>query len=217
MAIRSHVAGVDSRRPKTGESRKPEDGGRDPSAGGRLYPRLLDSSWMQLAEPVRLAHAAAFLPVRLHGRFRITRGGGRLARAAAAMLRLPRASGAAETRLVVTSRGDGEEWHRRFGDRVLNTRQYQTGQSELGERIGILELRFALEASEGSLVFRQREAALMVGAIRVRLPSSWAPRVQAREDPAGPSRVRVHVRLVFPVLGTLLTYDGVVDVEQGHE
>jgi hypothetical protein len=177
-----------------------------------LYARLLGSSWLQVAEPVRLAHATGST-VRAHGRLRIEHGRSRSARFLARLLRLPRASNAAETRLVITSRADGEQWLRTFDDRRLDTRQYQAGDGELAERIGVLELRFRLEASEGRLLFRQLEAALLLGSVRLRLPAPWAPRVEAREDPAGAHQIRVHVSVALPALGPVLTYDGTIDIE----
>jgi hypothetical protein len=129
------------------------------------------------------------------------------------LLRLPRASEAAETRLVITSEADGEQWRRTFDERRLDTRQYQVGDCELAERIGVLELRFRLEASDGSLIFRQLEAALLCGPVRLRLPAAWAPSVEAREDPMGPHQIGVHVRVALPAVGPVLTYDGTIDIE----
>jgi hypothetical protein len=187
-----------------------------PEARRGLYAQLLGASWLQLAEPVRFAHAAEST-VCASGRLRIARGRGHIARFLAALLRLPLASAAADTRLVVTSRGDVEHWSRTFEDRCLDTWQYATGDRELGERIGVIEFRFRLEASEGSLVFRQVEAAVMYGPLRLRLPAAWAPRVEAREDPAGARRIGIHVRVGLPVLGPVLTYDGIIDLEEHRE
>lgn len=178
-----------------------------------LYARLLGSSWLQLAEPVRFAHASGST-VRARGRLRIAHGRSHVARLLARLLHLPRASDAAETRLVITSGADGEQWLRTFDDRRLDTRQYQAGDCELAERIGALEFRFRLEASEGSLLFRQLEAAFLFGSVRLRLPATWAPRVDAREDPAGAHQIRVHVRVALPALGPVLTYDGIIDIEE---
>jgi hypothetical protein len=132
---------------------------RDAPCG--LYARLLGSSWLQVAEPVRFAHASEST-VRAHGRLRIAHGHSHVARLLARLLRLPRASDAAETWLVVTSGVNGEQWLRTFDDRRLDTRQYQAGNCELAERIGALEFRLRLEVSEGSLLFRQLEAAFCV-------------------------------------------------------
>jgi hypothetical protein len=184
-----------------------------PDASLGLYERLLGSSWRQLAEPIRLAHAAEST---LRGRFRIVHGRGYVARVLAALVRLPRPSRAAETRLVIAACGDRQQWRRTFDDRHFDTWQYQTGDGELGERIGVLEFRFRLSASDGSLVFRQLEAALVLGSIRLRLPAAWAPRIEAREDPAGARQIGVRVRVVLPAVGPLLTYDGSINLEANH-
>ena len=135
----------------------------------------------------------------------------------AALLRLPRANAAAETRLRVTTEGSTERWQRTFDGRHLDTRQYQTDEGELGERIGILEFRFRLERSGGSLIFRQAKAAVMMGSLRVPLPERWLPVVEAREDAAGAQRISVHVRVVLPGIGPLMTYEGIIDVEDCSE
>ncbi len=148
------------------------------------------------------------------GRLRIAHGDSRAARVLARVMRLPRASDAAETRLTVTPRGGEEYWCRTFDDRRLDTRQYEAGDGQLAERFGLLEFRFRLEASDGSLLFRQIEAALMFGSVRVRLPAACAPRVDALEEPAGARQVRIRVRVALPALGPVLTYDGVMLIEE---
>ena len=186
--------------------------GNQRDAPRALYARLLGSSWLQLADAVRLAHATA-PAVRARGRFRITHGRSHAARFLAWVLRLPRACDAAETRLLVTSGANGERWLRTFDGRELHTRQYQAGNGALAERIGILEFRFRLEASEGSLLYRQLDAAFLCGPIRLRLPAALAPTVDAREDPAGARQTAVHVLVALPGLGPVLTYDGTIDIE----
>jgi len=180
-----------------------------------LYARLLGASWLQLADPVRIIHGTS-ATVRARGRLRVMHGRGYLARLVARALRLPCACDAADTRLVITPGADGETWLRTFGDRQLDTRQYEAGAGELAERIGVLEFRFRLEALDGSLLFRQLEAALLLGSMRLRLPASCVPRVDAREDAAGADRVCVHVSVTLPALGPILTYDGMVDIDDVH-
>jgi len=170
----------------------------------------MGASWTQVADPVRALHATG---VRARGRFRIEHGRTRTTRLLARMLRLPRPAAAAEIRLIVTTGPGVEHWLRTFDGRRLETHQYEAGEFELAERFGLLEFRFHLLASDGSLLYLQREAAFRFGSVRLRVPSSWAPRIQAREDPAGPERVSVHVRVSLPGLGPLITYDGFVDVE----
>jgi hypothetical protein len=176
-----------------------------------LYMRILGDSWAQLGAPVRALHATSSI-VRAQGYLRIEHGR-QVARLVARMLRLPPPTAAAETRLTVTARGDGEQWQRTFAGRRLDTRQYESSRSELAERFGMLEFRFRLDVSDGRLLYVQREAAVLCGPARLRIPASWAPRVEARETPAGPKRVNVEVHVCLPGVGPLIAYHGLIDVE----
>jgi hypothetical protein len=176
-----------------------------------LYMRILGDSWGQLGAPVRALHATSSI-LRARGRLRIEHGH-YAARFVARILRLPPPAAAAETRLTVTAHGDGEQWQRTFDGRCLDTRQYASGRCELAERFGVLEFRFRLDVSDGRLVYVQREAAFLFGPARLRIPAAWAPRVEAREDPAGPTCVNVEVHVSLPAVGPLIAYDGLIDVE----
>jgi hypothetical protein len=177
-----------------------------------LYARVMGDSWFQIAAPVRSVHAVH--PVlRTRGDLRVDRGRHRLVRVLAWMLRLPRPCAAATARLIVTALGDGERWERTFNGRRFETRQRKSNDFELAERYGVLEFRFRLEASGGSLLYVQRDACLLFGWIRLRIPAAWAPRVAAREDPAGPARVNISVRVTLPGIGLLIAYDGSIEVE----
>jgi hypothetical protein len=181
-----------------------------------LYARLLGSSWHRAAEPVRLAHGSEET-TRAHGCLCIAHGERRAARLLAWLLRLPPAGDAVDTRLVITTRVDGEDWLRIFDGRRLRTRQYEAAADrQLGERVGLLEFRFRLEVSDGALVFRQVDATLMLGSLRVRLPAAWTPEVQAREAPAGARQIRIHVRVMLPAIGPLLTYEGLLHIEDSR-
>lgn len=182
-------------------------------AGVPLYMRIMGDCWSQVAEPVRSVHSTQAI-TRAQGRLRIRHGRHYLARALARLLRLPRPNAAADTQLAVAARSDGERWQRTFNGRGFTTQQYESNTFELAERYGALEFRFRLEASGGSLVYIQREAALMAGGVRVRLPGLFAPQVAAREDPAGLNRVNVDVRVTLPWIGLLIAYDGLITVEE---
>ena len=180
-----------------------------------LYMRIMGDCWSQVAEPVRSVHSTHAI-MRAHGRLRIRHGGHALARILARVLRLPRPDAAAETQLTVTARPGGERWQRTFNGRGFTTQQYESNASGLAERYGVLEFRFRLEASEGSLLYVQREAALIAGTVRVRLPGLLAPHVAAREDPVGLNRVNVDVRVTLPWIGLLMAYDGPIEVEEAR-
>jgi len=95
----------------------------------------------------------------------------------------------------------------------LDTLQSESDERELVERFGPLEFRFRLEASDGALVYLQRQAAIVCWGLRVRLPAACAPRVEAREDAVGPESIQIAVRIVFPGVGLLISYAGVIAIE----
>ena len=129
-----------------------------------LYMRILGDSWTGIAEPIRRLHATHSI-IRAHGRLRIEHGRHFLARVLARMLRLPRPSAAAETQLIVTARARRRTLAadvQRAASR--NAAVPNRATAELAERFGVLEFRFRLDASGGSLPYVQRDAAFVVRA-----------------------------------------------------
>ena len=154
---------------------------------------------------------------RAKGKLRVERGRHPLARLLGAMLRLPHAGDAVDTRLAVTASAGERRWERTFDGRRLTTRQRASNTSELAERIGILEFTFHLDRRGGSVVYVQRDTFLVTGPMRVRIPAVLAPRVEAREDPAGPARIALDVRVTLPGIGLLIGYGGIIEVEDWLE
>ena len=180
-----------------------------------LYARIMGDTWIRIAEPVRLAHATHSV-TRAHGRLRVEHGRGFAARLLVQLLGLPRQSAAADTHLVVTARPGGEHWQRTIDGRRIDTWQYQSNATELGERFGVFDLRFRLDEAAGSLLYVHRESAVVFGSRRLRVPALCAPRVEAREDPSGPARVKVSVRISLPLVGLLIAYDGPIEIEDSR-
>ncbi|HEX9668340.1 MAG TPA: DUF4166 domain-containing protein [Thermoanaerobaculia bacterium] len=179
-----------------------------------LYPRLLGPAWETLDEAVRRMHTVgAGLSVR--GLFRVWRAPGLLARALCRLARLPPPGEAVETRLVVTGDGERERWARSFGGRPLVSDESAGGDGLLVERVPPLELRFRLEPHAGALHLRQAGVALRLAGLRVPLPAFLAPRVTARETPAGDGAVRVEVAVRAPLLGPIFGYEGTVELSEG--
>jgi len=176
-----------------------------------LYARIMRQSWATLSAPVRSLHETDS-PVRAYGDLRID-GGGQVARFAARLLRLPGPGAAVRTFLTIVGGEGFEHWRRVFGECRVATRQYEAGPRELAERFGILEIRFRLDARDGSLHYIQRRARFRAGPVRVRIPAALAPRVEAREDPAGPDRIRIAVDIALPGIGRLIAYSGIIHVE----
>ena len=139
------------------------------------------------------------------GRFRVRRGGNWLARAVAAILRLPPEGDAVECSLLIASRGGRESWRRVFGKNPLVSEQYRVEGGILVERGGPVELHFRLEIERGALVFKLVEARFF----GFRLPRRLQPRVSGREW--GADLPRVAIRAEAPVLGLLVAYEGTME------
>jgi hypothetical protein len=177
-----------------------------------LYERLMGEDWVQLAAAVRLLHLAHD-SMQARGCLRVDHGQHVLAGLLARILRLPSQGANVDTTLVVIAGNDGERWLRTFHGRELDTWQFEAERSELAERFGLLELRFRLERVGESLVYIQRGAAFVIGPMRMPLPDAWTPLVEAREDPAGPSTIDLHVHVTIPAVGSLIAYHGLVEVQ----
>jgi hypothetical protein len=152
--------------------------------------------------------------MRGQGRLRVTHGDNSVARALAWLLRLPPAGDAVETRLVVTPCAEGETWQRTLGGHPFNSRQYPAGNGDVAERFGLLELRFRRDEIDSGTTFSQTGAALVAGPLRIPLPRRCAPAVSAREDRVGIRTRHIDVRVVLPVVGPVLTYEGSIDVDE---
>jgi len=182
---------------------------RDPiEMNSDLYPRVLGEAWWTLAESIRRAHA---IDRDRHGCFRVAHGTSWLARRLVCWSCLPREAKAAKVRLRITSEASGQRWERHFDDETFTTKQWTDGGS-LVERFGSWELCFDLRVEEKALRYVQRGARLCLGAFRLRVPLAWAPLVSAKETSDGPQRVLVVVTVKLPVVGSLIAYDGHLDV-----
>jgi hypothetical protein len=146
--------------------------------------------------------------------FRVAHGTNAAARLFARLLGFPRPGDAIDTTLVVTAAANGnEQWQRTFAGCRFDSRQYPDGHGGFVERFGAIEFAFRRDALNGGVAYTQTSTALVVGPIRIPLPRWCAPRISAREDVLGPRLRRVTVRVDAPVFGTLLTYTGMIDLD----
>jgi hypothetical protein len=173
---------------------------------------LLGDAWLTVPDAIRRAHQPT---LRAHGLLTIQHGPSVAARAVAWLLRLPAAGANVKTTLSVISHDVGEEWLRDFGGRTLRTEQYALPTDTLGERFGILEFQFALSADRDALTYRQRATRLALRTWRWSLPAIVAPCIAARERAIGGRSLDLSVHVTLPLVGELLSYAGVVHIDEG--
>jgi Domain of unknown function (DUF4166) len=179
-----------------------------------LYPELLGSAWNQLHESLQQVHRG-LAPVRASGYLRICHGEGQVARHLVALFGMPPAGEAVPTLLTVMPCGQGEKWLRTFGGRPMVTTQWPGPPGILIERMGFAELRFQLSVLEGGLIYQPTAVVVSCAPLAIPLPAWLAPRVAAREMPVdGRNRTHISVHVAHPLVGMLISYEGIMTREE---
>jgi hypothetical protein len=178
----------------------PQNATEQTSARASLHRRLLGEAFETLPPVLRRFHGAEQGGT-ARGILCVTRGGW-LASRLAAILRLPEAGGAVPLRLRVTVEGERERWRRWFGDRCLESVQWEQD-GLLVEAAGLLRLGYRVTAEPGGMRFECRR--LWLGALP--LPARMAGRTRAVLT-AGEQSWHVRVEVTAPLVGRLLTYEG---------
>jgi hypothetical protein len=130
---------------------------------------------------------------------------------------MPKAGEAVPMQLVVAPFAGGEDWRRSFGGHPLLSKQGDHPGGMLLERMGSMEMRFALAVENGALGYQSRRVTLCLAPFRIPLPRWLAPRVTAWERPGADGQVQVSVESRLPLVGLLISYEGVIVVDQnGH-
>ncbi|MES2920232.1 MAG: DUF4166 domain-containing protein [Verrucomicrobiota bacterium] len=174
-----------------------------------LYQNLLGSAWGELPGSVRSAHLAG---VERRGYFRVTHRAGRIAGHLIRWSKLPAANNQAQVVLRIHEEDAGQVWERRFGSDTFSTFQWADAGC-LVEYFQCWELSFELQVMGRALLYKQCGARFCFGPIRVRVPSAFAPHVSAIERDQDLNRVDVRVAVKLPLIGTLITYEGHLEVE----
>ena len=141
------------------------------------------------------------------GTFRVERGPGRLRNAIASMLGMPHAGSDVTVRLRVVAEGDRERWIRDFTGHRVMTVQWARGDL-LMERSGPVSFACAL-VFDGSRLRYEFRRAWFAG---IPIPRWLSPGVGSYVD-AGDAGWRVVVRVLAPVLGEFVRYEGSVEPE----
>lgn len=180
-----------------------------------LYERVLGSTWGQLHESVRRAHATRGV-MRGKGSFSVVHGQTPFARFLVRMLALPPPTPFAHVSLEVVSHANGETWVRKFEEKRVVTEQRRGPGNLLVETIGCLEFRFGLAVGGGGIRYNQRVCGLRLGGVFIPLPSWLSPKVEAWEQPAqcpDNSSSAVLVKVSAPIAGLVVQYEGEIRIE----
>jgi len=192
------------------------------SLGCPLYPLALGAEWHKLDAVLQRFHGTT-APRRGEGSFDIRHGRGLAARMLVWLFRLPDEGHAVPTKILVhcepvpkRNHGVIEIWERTFGEHRLVTVQWINASNMLMERLGTIEVCFRLTADDGALCFEPVSAAFVLGRLRIKLPRWLSPQTTARVSgcPQSANGFAVSVKLVFPLIGFLLSYKGYLDIAE---
>jgi hypothetical protein len=173
--------------------------------------RLLGPTICEVPSAVRRFHASGHNVVGT-GTFFVGQAGSRAGRLVARLMRAPRAVGDTPVTLSITRparaghRPPVERWCRTFEDEVMLSSQTTDGQHLL-ERVGPLELCFAVEVEHERLRFRHVGTQFRIGPLRLAIPRVISPAIAASVGATG-DQLDVSVLISAPILGTLLHYAG---------
>ncbi|MDP2310949.1 MAG: DUF4166 domain-containing protein [Pseudomonadota bacterium] len=178
-----------------------------------LYPALVGPGWATLPAAVRAVHSVTGVaPAR--GVVTVRRGQSLVARLVGLLLGLPAAGEGVPAELHVTAHAHGQRWARRFGGVPMVTDQ-AAHQGALLEFVGPFALAFRLMVDGGALVFTQAPTRLGRPGWMIPWPAFLAPRITGRCAGSGAATAHVNVVIAHPIVGLLVSYEGVFTVSQG--
>ena len=144
-----------------------------------------------------------------HGEVMIERGGGWLVGPMCWLLGFPPEAENLALTVTMTKLGEGEIWHRLFGDWKLSSQFYPGVQPQtVIERLGPIACTSRLDCDSSGVT--QLLVALTVFGLKV--PKRIWPQVDARES-ADLGQYRFAVAIRFPLGAPLITYQGTLSVK----
>jgi len=170
-----------------------------------LYRQVMGEAFDLLAPELKSFHGCSGR-VRLAGRCSVTGPRTAAARILGWLFRLPRAVADAPLTFVLEASPTTEIWQRHFPGRLMVSRMHAEGPL-LVERLGAVDLHFALRAMNGALSMRLERVTLWGMAC----PAWLFPQVRA-EERATPGELHFDVAATLPGLGLLVAYRGALDI-----
>lgn len=167
-----------------------------------LFQQLLGPAFTELPPTVRALHSIGSQG-RYAGRAQIERGTHPLANLCAAIAGLPHSAHDVATIVAFETDARGETWRRDFGGSAMVSR-LSAHDGQLGERLGPMQFRFALEVRDGAIHWRTVGVRLL-GVLP--LPAAWFADVRCREREHD-GRYEFLVEASMPWIGRLIRYEG---------
>lgn len=173
-----------------------------------LYARVLGSAWQNVPRTLRDMHDVRTV-AEASGVALVERGGGLVARLAAAVLRLPEAGDDIPLRVRFTSQERDERWDRFFAQRRLSSTQSIPPRARSGD--GLLQERMGPAALTFRLVYRDNGLRLLPDAwsiFGIPLPLRHFPVREACEHVDEAGRFAFDVEVAHVWIGLIVRYRG---------
>lgn len=171
-----------------------------------LYRRVLGPRFELLPEVLRRFHDTAG-GGRAHGTFRVERGAGWLRNSLASLWQMPPEAENVPVRLEVIVDGERERWLRHFAGHVLASTQW-ANEDLLMESFGSGVFSSALVIEDCCMRYEVRQVWLA----GLPIPGFLSPEIDGRVH-AGERGWRVATGFAVPILGTIIHYEGSVEIE----
>ena len=175
-----------------------------------LYQNLLREHWNAVSPRVKNSHLSG---KELHANccLDVVGSSNVVGKIIGRIISLPVPGKAAPVTLHIHECPEGELWERMFPDCNLRSVQSQSAEGYLVDRFGVIAFCFHLEVSNGGIINQHRKTYLRFGVLSLRLPWFVSPRVVSHEEPDDKeSASRITVSLSMPLVGHLLSYNGIV-------
>lgn len=166
-----------------------------------LYEQVMGADFQALAPELRAFHSTTG-KLHLRGRCLVAGPTSILGRLAGLVFRLPPNCGYSELTFDLDADDSHEIWRRHFPGRTMTSRMRVVA-GELVERLGPVNLHFALHERHGNLVMDLRR----ITCLGISCPQWLMPKVVAEERGVG-GRLYFNVSASMPGIGSLVSYRG---------
>ncbi|TQV79592.1 DUF4166 domain-containing protein [Denitrobaculum tricleocarpae] len=193
---------------------QPEGDDVSDASSPSMYRQIIGGDYDRLPPLVRNMHEVKGRHT-ARGRGRVERGSNFAGRRLADFLGMPPEAADIPVETTFFLDQGAETITRNYNGAILITRQAiaksrsAVGEALLLEKFGPVALFLALEGTEEGITFHLRRCSLL----GLKLPRMLSPRLVAREQVRG-GRYHYFVRIELPLIGSLIEYEGLLELEK---